>query len=618
VSFLAPWFLALGGAALVPLLIHLLRRRIGLQLEFPAARYLARAEREHSRTLKMRNLLLMLLRILAVLLLAAAAARPTARMAGAGHAPTALAIVIDNSMSTSVIEGGTPLLEQFKRSARDAITSASVDDKLWLVTAEGTLRGGSAASLIEELDRVRSYAGAGHMRDAVARAVSAVEASGLEARQVAVLTDGQRTTWNEPSQLRGGVPVLIWAPTQPPPINRAVTLAEARPTRWTPRGAIGARVQSPDSTTYRMALGLRTLARGTAIPGEEAIIRAAPAERGWTSGLIEIEPDELSADNTRHFALWIGPAPTVRVNPGAGPFARNAVDVLRASERVADGSGILVTSADEATTIPALLFPPADPVRLGASNRALERLGIPWRLGPLRREASIARGEQIPGVSVASRYQLVPRGAPDAETLAVVGRDPWIVSGPRYVLIASPLLPEATSLPVSAAFLPWLADVLSSRLHADPGGVRFATPGERVPRPTGVDALESATGGNMALSGTTFDAPATAGTYFFVQGTRRVGALVVNPEVAESRLDRWAGDDLRAHVVSAGGRVARDRQEWARLAFTGASQRSLVPPLLFAALLVLAIETVASAMGGLRGAGAAAGAPAAAGSRATP
>src|SRR5216117_2291078 len=113
-TFLAPLYLLLAGAASVPLLIHLLRRRIGLRVEFPAARYLARAEREHSRTLRMRNLLLMLLRVLAVVLLAVAAARPAARSMGAGHAPTALAIVIDNSMSTSVVQGGTPLLDQLK------------------------------------------------------------------------------------------------------------------------------------------------------------------------------------------------------------------------------------------------------------------------------------------------------------------------------------------------------------------------------------------------------------------------------------------------------------------------------------------------------------------------
>ncbi|HEY8175159.1 MAG TPA: BatA domain-containing protein [Gemmatimonadaceae bacterium] len=597
-SFLAPWYLLLGAAALVPLLIHLLRRRIGVQVEFPAARYLARAEREHSRTLRMRNLLLMLLRILAVLLLAAAAARPTARGAGAGHAPTALAIVIDNSMSTSVIEGGAPLLEHFKRAARDALASASPDDRLWLVTADASVRGGTGASIKEELDRVRTFPGAGRMRDAVARAVAAVEASGMDARQVAVLTDGQRTTWNEPAQLRGDVPVLIWAPGNAAPVNRAVVLAEARPVRWTPRGAIATRILSPDSTTYRMALGQRTLARGTAAPGEETIVRAAPAERGWTDGTVDIEPDELSADNARHFALWIGSAPTVRVAPSAGAFVRNAVDVLRASERVAEGSGILVASADEASTIPALLLPPIDPVRLGAANRSLERLGIPWRFGAMKRESSIARGEQMQGVSVTWRYQLVPRGVPDAETLAVVGREPWIVSGHQYVIVASPLVPEATSLPVAASFLPWLGDVLAARLHADPGGVHYAAPGDRVTRPAGADAIESASGGRTTLDGTSFDAPVAAGTYFFIQGARRVGALVVNPEVAESQLDRWPPGELKQRIVSANAHVARDRDEWVRLSFSGAARRSLVFPLLLATLLILGVETVAATSGG--------------------
>jgi len=74
VSFLAPLYLLLGAGVAVPLLIHLLRRRIGARIEFPAARYLARAEREHSRTLRIRNLLLMLLRVLALLAVALAAA----------------------------------------------------------------------------------------------------------------------------------------------------------------------------------------------------------------------------------------------------------------------------------------------------------------------------------------------------------------------------------------------------------------------------------------------------------------------------------------------------------------------------------------------------------------
>lgn len=596
-GFLAPWFLLLGGAAVVPLLIHLLRRRIGVQVEFPAARYLARAEREHSRTLRMRNLLLMLLRVVAVLLLAAAAARPTSRLAGSGHAPTALAIVLDNSMSTSVVQQGAPVLDQLKAAARDALAKATADDRVWLVTADGTTHGGAAAALREDLERVRPLAGAGAPRDAVARAAGLVEASGLQARQVVVLTDGQRSAWREPAQLRSEIPVLVWAPDGGAPANRAVELAEPRPVRWTPRGAIASRALSADSTTYRIALGERTLARGTVARAEEAIVRAAPAERGWTAGYVEIEPDELAADNVRHFALWIGAPPSVSVSQGAGRFVAQAIEVLRSSERVTIGPGIAIASADETPHTPALILAPADPVRIGAANRALERLGIPWRFGAPRRETAIARGEGIAGVTVATRYRLEPRGVPDADTLAVVGGEPWIIAGPRYVLVASPLSPEATSFPVSASFLPWIGDVLAARLHADPGTVRYAAPGERVTRPTGIDALESATGARIPLEAESFDAPAAAGTYFFNQGARRVGALVVNPEVAESRLERWPAGELADHVASARAVGARTREEWLGRVFTGAARRSLLVPLLVALALVLGAETLAAATG---------------------
>jgi hypothetical protein len=107
-NFLAPFALALAGAATVPLLLHLLRRKLGEKIDFPAVRYLLRAEKEHSRQLKLRNLLLMLLRVLAVLALAFAAARPVGRLIGTGHAPTALAIVLDNSLSTSAVVNGAP------------------------------------------------------------------------------------------------------------------------------------------------------------------------------------------------------------------------------------------------------------------------------------------------------------------------------------------------------------------------------------------------------------------------------------------------------------------------------------------------------------------------------
>ena len=429
-SLLAPLYLLLGAAALVPLLIHLLRRRIGTRIDFPAARYLARAEQEHSRSLRLRNILLMLLRVAIVLFVASAAARPVIRLAGAGHGPTALAIVLDNSLSTTVVVDGHPLFEQFRGTAREIFAAANATDRLWLITADGRVRGGGKATLREELDRVEPLGGAGNLPLALAHAGAAVRSGGLDSRQIILLTDGQRTAWTQNADV-GDVQVVLWLPGGTPPANHAVVSAEARPDRWTPRGAVVARLMSKDSTTYRITLGGRSIVRGTAAPGEEVVIRAAPPERGWVAGTIELEPDELPGDNVRHFAVWIGAPPGVSVAPSAGAFARSAVDVLKGSGRVVEGRDIAIVSADELTSLPALILAPSDPVRLGAANRALERAAVPWRFGAAHHgETSVtsahrpssasdsAQSGSFVDVSATVRYELVAQGV----RVRIIGR----------------------------------------------------------------------------------------------------------------------------------------------------------------------------------------------------
>lgn len=598
-SLLAPLYLLLGAAALVPLLIHLLRRRIGTRLDFPAARYLARAEQEHSRSLRLRNILLMVLRVAIVLFVATAAARPVARLAGAGHGPTALAIVLDNSLSTTVVVDGRPLLEQFRALARDVLSQANATDRLALVTADGRVRGGSKATLREELDRMEPLSGAGDLRLAMTRAAGALRSAGLESRQIVLLTDGQRTTWNDQSDV-GDAQVLLWLPGGAPPPNRAVSSAVARPERWTPRGAVLARIMSKDSSTYRITLGGRSLARGTAAPNEEVVVRAAPPERGWLDGTVELEPDELPGDDARHFAVWIGAPPGIAVSPNAGPFVRSAVDVLKGSARVTDGRDIAIVPGDELSALPALIVAPSDPVRIGAANRALERAGIPWRFGaPQRgnvtvtavRDSASSDSTQAAFVDVAAslRYELVAQAGADADTLARVGQEPWIVAGPRYAIVASPIDPAATSFPIRAAFVPWLATVLTERLVGEPGGVVNATPGEVLPRPRWADALEGSGGARVALSDQ-LEAPARTGTYFLDRAGRRVGAIVVNPEWRESVLDRLSASELARHIRARQVLPARDRAQFSSFSFRSAGRQSIAEPLLIVALVLLGLE----------------------------
>ena len=588
-TFLAPLYLALGTAIAVPLLIHLMRRRIGARVDFPAARYLLRAEKEHSRTLRIKNLLLMLLRVLTVLAVAFAAARPLAEWVGSGHAPSALAVVIDNSLSSSLVVNGHPLLDEFKTMAREALSSATSADRLWIVTIDGNVRGGSPALLRDEIDRMQPQSGSGDPALALSRAAAVIRASGLAARQIALVTDGQQTEWQRIPPVPD-VQMVLYAPGGAAAVNRAVTLAEARPSRWTPRGEVAARFQSHDSTTYRITLNGRTFARGTAAPNEEVTVHASPPERGWLAGTVELEPDELAADNARPFAVWIGPAPGVNVSPGAGPFVKSAVDVLKSSQRVIAGNDISVVNADEATALPALILAPNDPVKLGSANRALERLGIPWRFGARRAGEATARGAELEGVTAATRYQLVAQTGAVADTLATVGQDAWIVAGARYVIVASPIAPDATNLPIRASFVPWLGSVLTERLVGEPGQVLTSEPGKRLPRPRWADGIETVDGQRTPI-GDALDVPERSGTYFLTLTGRRVGALVVAPPPGESVLDRFTPRDLASRLRVTRALLAPDGHTWATLSFRAAARRSLIEPALLAALALLLIET---------------------------
>lgn len=619
-GFLAPLYLLLAVGAAVPLLVHLLRRRAGARVEFPAVRYLARAEREHRRRFRVRNLLIMLLRAAAVLALALAAARPVTGALGrfaTGHVPVAVAVVLDNSLSTAVIEEGHPALDRLKAAAASIIARIGKSDRAWLVTADGVVRSPAA------LEETAPLAGAGDLARAVERGAALVREAGLPGRVVAIATDGQATAWPSAPVDAGAAAALVFAPGGNPPRNHAVSGVSVEPARWMPDGAVTAHVYSStggDSTAYRVVLAGRTVARGvvsaTAGSGVNDItVAVAPAERGLVDGAVELDPDELRGDDVRYFAVWIGDPPPVEVDSEVGPFLRGAtaalLDAGRLTRAVPGRAAIAVVAADQLTALPALIIAPRDPVRVGVANRALERVGIPWRFGDPVSAASSSGAplESVSGVPLGDARALrwtslarQPGGAASDTLVRVDGTAPWAVAGPGYAIVASSLDPAATTLPIRAAFIPWVADLLATRLGPDVrggalGGVIETVPGATLARPEWAVALEPPnSGGNavaQALSGPEIDVPPRAGVYFIrgVDGTR-MGALVVNPEPSESDLRRLSpgalGRRLRARHVA----VYNDAARWVAAIFSTAGERPLAATCLVLALTLLAVEAL--------------------------
>src|SRR5688500_3171529 len=219
-GFLNPLWLLLGAAVAVPLILHLLQRHQGPRVIFPAMRYLRRAEREHARRIKLRQLLLLLLRVAALVLVALAAARPFLRSGGSGHEPTAVVIILDNSMSSGLVSGDRRVLDELKDRALETIARAGPDDRFWLLRAGAPWEPALPGDALMTASRIRSTQPTAASADIVAsveRARSILEqGAGGRAREIQVLSDLQLGNLRGQSKANDDKTALIvWTPKRP-------------------------------------------------------------------------------------------------------------------------------------------------------------------------------------------------------------------------------------------------------------------------------------------------------------------------------------------------------------------------------------------------------------------
>jgi hypothetical protein len=634
---LNPLLLLLGAAAAVPLLLHLLQRHQGPRVLFPALRYLRRAEKESARRIRLRQILLMLLRVAAVLLLAFAAARPFVRLGGSGHSPTAVVIVLDNSMSTGAVEGDRRVLDELRERALEVLGDATPDDRFWLLRAgtpgEPALAGDAETTARRVRETEPSAAGADIPSALVhARALLAAGSEG-RAQEIHVLTDLQASAFGAVGDVAGTIPpVILWHPGRPAPANRAVAEVElgggAAPVAGQ-RSTLAAAISGAgeDRVNLRLTIDGRLTAAGSARAGETTVLALPPRPAGPVSGHVEIDADALRADDRRYFAGRVLPPPTVVLSEPA-PFLTDALEVLAEAGRIsrggavadvavlAGGAGAEARGSETAVVV----LPPVNPAELPAANRRLAGAGIPWRFDPpAAGEARFATGDgdgdpllrSLSDVRLRQVYGLTAVAA-TADSVLLRTRDgaAWAVRGERrvggtYVLLASPLTEEASTLPTSAAMLPLLDRIISAWSMPAAAGLG-AAPGEEVALPPGATAVRRPDGTVDAVSnGAAIRLGAEPGIYTVLGGDSAIAAYAVNAPSAESDLRRLDAAALRTRLPGWTLHITDDARAWRRAAFRERLGRELWRPLLYALVLVLIVESIAAAAGRSRSAAAA-------------
>ena len=590
-TFLHPWLLAGLLAAGVPLLLHLVQRREPPTVVFPAVRYLLDATREHQRRLRIRHWLLLLLRTLLVVALVLAAAGPSVRRTGVtGHAPSALVLVLDNSLSSAAVVGGTPRLAQLVRAADGVLARATPGDAVWLLLADGAARRGDPAALRGALHDLRPSTTRLDLGRAVQAADEVLAGESLPG-EIVVVSDLQASALGAAA---ARAPVTVARPegAVPPNVGVAEVAAGAQP--WsTDGGQVQVQVVGDSGAQAPLSLtaGDRPARQALATVGGRVQVAIPGAPAGWYALRATIQADELRLDDQRVLGLRMAPLARASCAP-AGRFAEAACDVLRANGRLLPGDDIALGGFGASASV---VLPPADPAALGAVNRELERRGVAWHFGDPAPAGATDSSSILPPARLFRRLRLLPSGSGRTGVLMTAGGEPWLVRSGSVLLLGSRLDTAWTALPFQAEFVPFI-DVLLNRLARGEVASLEVAAGAAATVP---DLVSAAVKGSQRwpLEGGGLFAPPDTGLYFLVRGTDTVGALASNPDPRESMLQQ--ASDAQVRALWRGATVV-PLDEAASAAFAAGARGDLRGPLLWLALVLALAEVGLASVWGRR------------------
>ena len=158
-EFLYPNFLWALGALAIPIIIHLFYFRRFKKVYFTNVKFLKEVKEETAARSKLRNLLVLLMRLLAVALLVFAFAQPfIPKDTDVKAGQKVVSVFLDNSFSMRAQSGDIPLFDKAKNKALEIVTAYSVEDRFQILTHDFERRHQrlvskeNAIALIEEVN----------------------------------------------------------------------------------------------------------------------------------------------------------------------------------------------------------------------------------------------------------------------------------------------------------------------------------------------------------------------------------------------------------------------------------------------------------------------------------
>jgi len=342
-AFLSPLFLLGAVAATVPIVLHFLKRQAEQRVRFAAVTFLKTAPVEQTSRRRLRERLLLALRVAALVLLALAFARPFFRSAGAGGAAGATVVALDTSYSMS----SPGRFDRAKAMARDAIRRAASGSDVAVVAfsdqatvlVRPTADRGAALAAIDAttpgFGSTRYRAGLNAAGSLVARPKGTI----------VVVTDLQENGWDagDRATVPAGTHIEI-RDVGAVPENLAITglrfdsdraIATVRNT-GSRRREVHARLNIDGKQAAETSVVVDANGSVEAVFSSIRAGRTVSATEGDVAQVTIDDPDGIQADNARYAVLTGATHPAVLVATTGGDLVRDAFYLQQAL--VAGGS----------------------------------------------------------------------------------------------------------------------------------------------------------------------------------------------------------------------------------------------------------------------------------------
>jgi hypothetical protein len=206
--FLVPWMLFGALTAGIPVALHLLRKSKPTVVRWAPMEFLRKSLKETSKKVRLRDLILLLIRMAILILAALALARPsTLSLFGSG--PIDAVLLIDNSQSMSTLEGQASRLDMALTSAKQLLGNLPTGSKARIISLTDHAvelsynNSNESDAIAAALLQIKPTDRSSNFYQGFANAIDILKNSSFSQRKIFFFSDMQRPGWqNESSSFK--------------------------------------------------------------------------------------------------------------------------------------------------------------------------------------------------------------------------------------------------------------------------------------------------------------------------------------------------------------------------------------------------------------------------------